>query len=391
MIGLDFKMSLNNRYLSKVVSTALQQKMVFIGGPRQVGKTTMALGILSDGADETHPGYLNWDHPLVPGRLRKMELPIEEPILILDEIHKYKKWRNLVKGIYDTEKSRRKIIVTGSARLDYYRKGGDSLLGRYRYFRLHPFSLMEINPHPTEDDLDRLLRYSGFPEPLMNPDDNLHRIWQRDRMTRVIREDLRDLEMVREISLIEHLVALLPERVGSPLSVNSLREDLEVDHKTVERWLSILENLYLCFRIAPFGASGKGLSKIRSVKKEKKLYLWDWTSIDDVGARFENLVASQLLKYCHWLEDTEGHTMELRYLRDTDKREVDFVVLKGGKPQFAVECKSGEKAVGSALHYFAERTEIPIFYQIHRGTRSFSSGKIAVMPFIEFCRRMNMP
>jgi len=374
------------RYLEGPVGAALARKMVFIGGPRQVGKTTFALGFLGREADERHPAYLNWDHPAVPPRLRRAELPAGEPLLLLDEIHKYARWRNLLKGIYDTEKSTRRIIVTGSARLDYYRKGGDSLAGRYRYFRLHPFSLRELNRTPSRSDLDVLLRRGGFPEPLFSHDDAGHRIWQRDRLSRVVREDLRDLEHVREISLVEHLVDLLPSKVGSPLSVKSLREDLEVDHKTAERWLQILENLYVCFRISPYGSP-----RIRAVKKERKLYLWDWSSVEESGPRFENLVASQLLKYCHFVEDTEGHSMELRYLRDTDRREVDFVVLKDRKPLFAVECKTGEKAVSPALRYFSERTPIPRFYQAHLGERHFSTGRITVLPFVRLCRELELP
>ncbi len=374
------------RYLDSAVRGALEKKMVFIGGPRQVGKTTLALGLLGDNADETHPAYLNWDHPAVPPRLRRAELPAHEPLLVLDEVHKYARWRNLLKGIYDTEKSRRRIVVTGSARLDYYRKGGDSLAGRYRYFRLHPFSLRELSRSPSPSDLETLLKFGGFPEPLFARDAAEHRIWSRDRLSRVVREDLRDLEQVREITLVEHLVDLLPSRVGSPLSIKSLREDLQVDHKTVERWLQILENLYVCFRLLPYGPP-----KIRAVKKERKLYLWDWSTVEEDGPRFENLVASQLLKYCHWLEDTEGHAMELRYLRDTDGREVDFVVLRNRKPLFAVECKSGEKAVSAALRYVAERTPIPRFFQVHRGTRSFATGRITVLPFVQWCEELALP
>jgi hypothetical protein len=360
--------------------------MVFIGGPRQVGKTTLALTLLGDDADETHPAYLNWDHPGVPPRLRSAALPAGEPLILLDEIHKYARWRNLLKGIYDTEKGRRRILVTGSARLDYYRKGGDSLAGRYRYFRLHPFSLREFSRSPTEADVDALLKFGGFPEPLFRRDEAEHRIWARDRLSRIVREDLRDLERVREITLVEHLVDLLPSRVGSPLSIKSLREDLEVDHKTVERWLQILENLYVCFRLLPYGAP-----RIRAVKKERKLYLWDWSGVGEDGPRFENLVASQLLKYCHFVEDTEGHVMELRYLRDTDGREVDFVVLRNRKPMFAVECKSGEKAVSPALRYVAERTPIPRLYQVHRGTGSFATGRITVLPFVRWCEELGLP
>jgi hypothetical protein len=374
------------RYLEAPIRKALDRKMVFIGGPRQVGKTTLGLTLLGGEADETHPAYLNWDHPGVPPRLRSAELPAGEPLLLFDEIHKYARWRNLLKGIYDTEKGRRRIVVTGSARLDYYRKGGDSLAGRYRYFRLHPFSLREFSRSPTPADVDVLLKFGGFPEPLFVRDDAEHRIWARDRLSRVVREDLRDLERVREITLVEHLVDLLPSRVGSPLSIKSLREDLEVDHKTVERWLQILENLYVCFRLSPYGPP-----RIRAVKKERKLYLWDWSGIDDEGPRFENLVASQLLKYCHWVEDTQGHVMELRYLRDTDGREVDFVVMRDRKPLFAVECKSGEKAVSPALRYVAERTAIPRFFQVHRGTRSFATGRITVLPFARWCEDLDLP
>ncbi len=374
------------RYLKTTIQSTLRRKMVFVGGPRQVGKTTLALTLLGHGATEKHPAYFNWDNPTVPSRLRRMELPDKEPLLIFDELHKYARWRNLIKGIYDTEKRFRWILVTGSARLDYYRKGGDSLANRYRYFRLHPFSLLELNATASASDLALLLKYGGFPEPLLRQNERDLRLWQRDRVSRVVREDLRDLEQVREISLVEQLVELLPERVGSPLSVASLREDLGVDHKTVERWLLILENLYLCFRISPYGAP-----KIRAVKKEKKLYLWDWSMVPEGGFRFENLVASQLLKYCHFLEDTEGYLMELRFLRDTDKREVDFVVLKDGKPIFAVECKTGEKATSPSLNYFSERTKIPRFYQVHLGQKTYSRGNISVLPFTQFCKDLEMP
>jgi hypothetical protein len=385
MLG-ELTVASSTRYLSAAIASALTKKMVFLGGPRQVGKTTLALGLLGPTATESHPAYFNWDHPQIPPKLRRAELPPGERLIILDEIHKYARWRNLVKGIYDTEKSRRQIMVTGSARLDYYRKGGDSLANRYRYFRLHPFSLREMSAHPTAADLTTLLRFGGFPEPLFAQDAVEHRIWQRDRMSRLLREDLRDLEHIREISLVEHLVDLLPARVGSPLSVQSLREDLEVDHKTVSRWLLILENMYVTFRIAPYGAP-----KIRAVKKEQKLYLWDWSVIDGEGARFENLVASQLLKFCHFREDTEGYRMELRYVRDIDKREVDFVVLQDNKPLFAVECKTGEKSVSRYAHYFAERTPIPKFYQVHMGEKRFTSGPIHVLPFREFCVELAMP
>lgn len=376
------------RYLQKSIAEALPRKMVFIGGPRQVGKTTLALSFLGRGADERHPAYLNWDDPQVPPPLRRGELPPGEPLVVLDEIHKYARWRNLVKGLYDTEKTHRRFIVTGSARLDHYRKGGDALTGRYRYYRLHPFSLNELTAHGEKPEaaLEALLRYGGFPEPLLAQDERELRLWQRERMSLVLRDDLRDLERVREVSLVEHLADLLPEKVGSPLSVKSLREDVQVDHKTAERWLGILENLYVCFRLPPYGSK-----RVRAVKKEQKLYLWDWSMVPEVGPRFENLVAAQLLKYCHWREDVEGHRMELRYLRDTDRREVDFVVLENRKPRFAVECKTGDKAISPAIRYFAQRTDIPRFYQVHRARGHFETGNVTVLPFTRFCEELGMP
>lgn len=299
----------------------------------------------------------------------------------IKKIHKYARWRTFLKGLFDRYRSELPILVTGSARLDHYRKGGDSLFGRYRYLRLHPFTLNELNPKATLDDLRQLLKFGGFPEPLFKASEKFHRLWQRERIERVVREDLRDLERVREIALIELLLDALPSRVGAPLSLRSLQEDLEVSHDSIRHWLTILENLYVVFRISPFGAP-----KIRAVKKEQKLYFWDWSQAPTEGFRFENLVASHLLKYCHHLEDTEGYRMELRFLRDVDRREIDFVVLKERKPIFAVECKSGEKSLSPSIHYFASRTDIPEFYQVHLGTKDYGhpakGGR--VLPFTVF-------
>ncbi len=375
------------RYLQASIQDALQKKMVFISGPRQVGKTTLALRCLSASAKEDHPGYLNWDYAPHAALLRTGDFLPDEPVIVLDEIHKYKFWRRTVKGLYDTRKTRQKIVVTGSARLDFYRKGGDSLLGRYRHFRLHPLSFGELYQGGNSDEVvNRLLQFGGFPEPYFAQDEAEHRIWSRDRMQKIIREDLRDLANVREISLLEQLADILPSKAGGILSIKSLAEDLEVDHKTVQRWLQIFESLYISFRIAPYGSP-----KIRAVKKEQKIFLWDWSTISDPGARWENMIACQLLKYCHYIEDTLGHTMELRFLRDTDKREVDFVLLKDRKPIMAIECKSGDKAISPHLFYFSERTSIPAFYQIHRGSRTAQKGSIKVLPFADFCRQLDMP
>lgn len=373
------------RYINDSVEEDLKNKMVFVGGPRQVGKTTFALTFLSEPV-EKHPAYLNWDDTLTRSSLLRGELPPNEDMIVLDEIHKYARWRNLVKGFYDTRKSDVSFIITGSARLDYYSKGGDSLQGRYHYYRLHPFSMQEVNTNPSASDVQGLLKFGGFPEPFLKADEKFWRRWQRERLQMVIYDDIRDLENIKEISLLELLAEEIPNRVGSPLSVKNLKELLQVAHETVERWLRIFERMYYCYRIPPYGPP-----KVRAVKKEQKLYLWDWSIVPDRGSRFENFVASQLLKYCHFMEDTEGFRMDLRFMRDTDKREIDFVVLREGRPMFAVECKSGEKNINPSLFYFMKRTSIPRFYQVHQGNRDYEKNGVRVLPVHTFCKELCLP
>jgi len=372
------------RYLTNFIQEDLRKKMVFIGGPRQVGKTTLAIQFL-DPPDTSNSAYLNWDEPRIRKDLMAGILPADMPIIIFDEIHKYKAWRNLVKGYYDTRKSKTSFIVTGSARLDYYRKGGDSLLGRYFYYRLHPFSLFEMNNDPKPDDLRALLEFGGFPEMLLGQNVKDWKRWQKERATQVIRDDLLSLEQVRDVTQLELLASLLETKVSALLSVQSLCEDLGASHEAVTRWIMILENVYFCYRLAPYGSP-----KIKALKKEQKLYLWDWSSVENIGARFENLVASHLLKFCHFKEDTEGEKMELRFLRDKEKREIDFVVIQNKKPLFAVECKTGDKGLNPHFKYFAERTPIPLFYQVHQGASDFEmpEARARSLPFVKFAREV---
>jgi len=367
------------RYLKSSVTKDLKKKMVFVGGPRQVGKTFMALNVL--GGDESHSGYFNWDYADDKRILLQGGLPANQPLIVLDEIHKYKNWRNFIKGLYDKNKSRVSFLITGSARLDYYRKGGDSLQGRYHYHRLHPLSLFEINNTPSLDDLQILLQFGGFPEPFFSQSEQDWRRWQRERLSRVIHEDLVSLEHVKEVSQLELLAILLQEKIASLLSINSLREDLSASHEAVDRWVQILENLYYCFRIKPFAAK-----KIKALKKDRKLYLWDWSLSSETGKRFENLVASNLLKYCHFHEDTRGEAMELCFLRDSHKREIDFVILQDGKPFFAVECKTGPTKISKNISYFAKRTAIPYFYQVHMGNADYEIADLQtrILPFTRF-------
>lgn len=378
-------MSTLHRYLEKSIRSDLNEKMVFLGGPRQVGKTTFSQSLLSD-FHEGHLAYLNWDHTDDKQKILKQQWPSREKLIIFDEIHKYKNWRNLIKGYFDKLKKTHQFLITGSARLDYYRKGGDSLLGRYHYFRMHPLSLPELQNQSSKLTFDDLLKFGGFPEPLLKRDEVHLKRWHRQRRERVIYSDIQSLENLKEISQMEVLIEALPERVGSPLSKKNLAQDLEVDFKTIERWLTILENVYYCYRISPFGPP-----KIRAVKKEQKLYLWDWSEITDPGARWENLVASHLLKYCHFIEDTCGDKMELRFLRDTAGREIDFVILKNKKTLAAIECKTGDKKISPHLKYFADRTNIPLFYQVHLGKNdSYVTDQIRTLPFKVFCKEFEL-
>ncbi len=373
------------RYITAPVTADFDDRMVFVGGPRQVGKTTFALACLGDGP-EGRPAYLNWDVVKDRKALLKGELPSNQKCIVLDDIHKFGRWRNLVKGLYDANRSRVSFLITGSARLDYYSKSGDSLQGRYHYYRLHPFSPSELDAQPKPDVVAGLLRFGGFPEPFLKGDERFWRRWQQERLQRVIYDDIRELERVREISLLELLAEELTHRVGSPLSVRNLAEVMQVSFETADRWIQIFEHLYYCFRIPPYCSR-----RVCAVKKEQKLYLGDWSLVAEPGPRFENLVASLLLKYGHWLEDTEGFRMELRFLRDTDRREVDFVVLQDGQPRFAVECKSGETNVSSNLYYFMGRTPIDRFYQVHNGQADYLRDGVRVLPLTTFCRELQLP
>lgn len=374
-----------SRYLNQYIAEDLRSKMVFIGGPRQVGKTTFALQYLPS-KSVSDPGYLNWDHLPVKQSLLKGLLPTV-PIIILDEIHKYVEWKNLVKGFFDTRKNKQNFLVTGSAKLDYFNKTGDSMHGRYHYYRLHPFSLPELSKNASLQDLEQLFTFGGFPEPLFKQSARNLRRWQNERMQRVIHDDIRELSSIRDIISLELLVAELPNRICSPLSLNNLASAVQVSQPTISNWLDMLDAMYVSFRISPFGSP-----KIRAIKKEQKLYLWDWSVIDNPGARFENMVASQLLKYCHYMHDWEGYNMDLRYIRDTDSREIDFVVIKDKKPLFAVECKISDGDLSPSIKYFHQRLNITSFYQVHMGKHDYVHAETGcrVLPFNKFCSETGM-
>ncbi len=369
---------MNNRYLINPILDDLNKKMVFLSGPRQVGKTTLANMIAEING---YPyDYMNWDDSSDKKRILHLSFLNNPKLLIFDEVHKYKMWKNHIKGLFDKHKDNYKIMVTGSARLDIFQKGGDSMLGRYFSYRLHPFSLAEIlapekinslipgkeiniESYPTafSENMEVLLKFGGFPEPFLSQNERTLRRWNNARSDRLIREDIRDIESLHDISKLQVLIELILPKVGSLCPINSLREDLQVTHKTAGDWLDILERFYFHFRIYPYAST-----TFRSLRKEPKIYLWDWSEVENEGAKLENMVASHLLKTCHFLYDHDGYKVELRFLRDLEGRETDFIVLENGKPWFAVEVKTSDQKTSKNLLYFGKKLNIPYLFQVVR-------------------------
>ncbi len=373
---------LRRRYLDLIRRTALDNgKMAFVTGPRQVGKTTLARQF-EPGGGEAAFIYYNWDDvafrrawakdpkALVPQTVGR------RPFVVFDELHKAPRWKRGLKGVFDMRGAEADIVVTGSARLDLFRRGGDSLLGRYFPFRLHPLSVGELRGEdpatpdtlagrlntrlPSESALlAQLLRFGGFPEPLLKAEPLFGNVWRRTRIDRLVREDLRDLTRAQEVALLETTAALLPTRVGSPVSVQSLAQDLEVSHPTMRRWLGWFGDLYVTFTVPPYTRR-----VTRSIRKRPKLYLWEWSEVEDEGARFENLVASHFLKAAHFWTDAGYGLFELRYVRDKEKREVDFLLLRDRKPWLLAECRLRDATPAASLRSFSAALSPPITLQI---------------------------
>ncbi len=378
------------RYLHPFIHRDLAQKMVFLAGPRQVGKTTLAQYLGNQ--EYSRFQYLNWDNAQDRRTIRESRFDARARLLIFDELHKYRQWKNHIKGIFDTHRDRFQILVTGSARLDLYRRGGDSLQGRYHHYRLHPFSVAELlglqnallppkeltfpeSTAASRKAFAALWERGGFPEPLFTLDARDIRRWRNERLERLIKEDIRDVEMVRDLSALQILGDILPAKVGSLLSLNALRGDLQVTHKTIALWVEVLERFYYHFRIYPFAST-----RIKSLRKEPKLYLWDWSQLEDSGKRLENIVASHLLKAVHYLTDVEGYRAELSFLRDVEGREADFLVTIDRKPWFVVEVKDSDAQVSKSLRYFQERLRIPFAFQVVRQPHvDVMNGQIRLM------------
>ncbi|MCP4679364.1 MAG: ATP-binding protein [Deltaproteobacteria bacterium] len=350
--------------------------MAFISGPRQVGKTTTSK------AGETKTVYLSWDNQATrrsivagPDRVKSEfdlgDLAIKSSRIIFDEIHKYSKWKDFLKGYFDEYGQSFHTVVTGSARLNIYRRGGDSLMGRYFLYRMHPLSVAEIEspilsnkeispPVPiSEDAMKQLLLFGGFPEPFLKSNKRFYNRWKRMRIDQLFREDLRELTRIQEIGQMEVLAELLKYQTGQLVNVSNLANAVNVSADTVHRWIQTLESTYYCFSIRPWHANIP-----KSLRKQPKIFLWDWSLVDDMGAKHENFIASHLLKAVHLWTDCGLGEYGLFYLRDKNKREVDFVVVRNGWPWFLVEVKSSKSRLSPRLKYFQHKTGAKHAFQV---------------------------
>jgi len=332
-----------DRGITACIKTDLDQKMVLLSGPRQAGKTTLAKTLYPDRSE-----YFNMDSPAHRLLIQKQSWRRDCDLVIFDELHKIRKWKSWIKGIYDTEGVRPRLLVTGSSRLDLYRKGGDSMAGRFHSYRLHPFSVAELQKtYPADTALEQIIRFGGFPEPFLKGSETAAKRWRRSHIDRILREDLFDIASIRNVKGIETLVELLRNCVGSTISYDSLARDLGVSPHTVKQWIGTLESLYILFVVTPYHRN-----IARSLIKQPKIYFYDTGFVrEEEGARFENAVACALLKRLHFLEDTTGERCALYYVRDKEKREVDFLTVREGKAEWLIETKLADTDYSALQHF----------------------------------------
>lgn len=350
------------------------RQMAFVSGPRQTGKTTSCRQCASH--------YLSWDiledqRVILKGpasladRLELDRPRSNRPIVVLDELHKYSKWKSFLKGFFDGYGDKIQILVTGSSRLDIYRKGGDSLMGRYFLYRMHPFSVGEIARTEGRNtpiakaleigasDWEALWTFGGFPEPFLNRNARFSQRWQSLRMQQFTKEDLREMTQVQELGSIEVLAHILAERSGHQLILSSLANETNVSVDTISRWLSLFEHMHYGFRLRPWFKD-----VANSLRKEPKWFLRDWSAIADPGQRAETFVACHLLKAVEGWTDLGLGQFELSYIRTKQKKEVDFLVIRDRKPWFLVEVKNANTVISSALTAFHRQLKTAHAFQV---------------------------
>jgi uncharacterized protein len=346
------------RYLVPRLREDLRKKMVLLAGPRQCGKTTLAKSLLDDRGE-----YLNWDITKDRKVIRELAWPKDASLIVLDELHKAPKWKNLLKGVVDEFGNEPPLLVTGSARLDAFRRTGDALTGRHYFYRLHPIDVAESKLFLPELVLDtrikRLLSAGGFPEAFLNPKEAPR--LRNDRMELVTREDLRDLSRVSSWRGPADLIELLRERVGKPVNYENLAQSLSISPPTAKSWVELLEKLYMIFLLPPYS---NRLS--RSIRKDRRIYFFDCAAAYDEtgGAQLENLVACSLLKYVQFRRDAVGESWEIFYLRDKESREVDFVVTLNRRVHWLIEVKASDDNPGTSIRYYTEKLRPDVSLQL---------------------------
>jgi uncharacterized protein len=371
------------RYLTPRLQRDLKSKPVLLSGPRQVGKSTLARELVA----KVHGVYLDWDVRKDKTLIRQAAWPKDARLVVLDELHKLQKWKNFLKGIVDEFDNTPPLLVTGSARLEVLRRGGDALTGRTYHYRLHPIDVAEaasFTPDLSPDArAERLLRAGGFPEAYLEPREAPRLL--NDRLEVVVREDLRDLSRTSAVHSLDVLVELLRERVGSRISYSNLARDLSVSMPTAKSWVELLERLYLVFLVHPYS---RGLA--RSLRKEPKVYFFDCSAAhDEHGARLENLVACALLKHCQFAHDAHGRDLRLHYFRDREGREVDFVVTEGKRVLWLVEVKSEQADLHRPISYLRARLAPVESVQLVRKLEGRREVKgVRIVPLAEWLDRL---
>ena len=380
------------------------RQMVFISGPRQVGKTTISESLASV--------YLSWDDEDVRKAIQSgqrtlaAKYGIDKPtsarrVVVFDEIHEYSRWKQFLKGFYDIYGKSWRIVATGSARMDVYKKGGDSMMGRYFPYRMHPLSVAELidTSLPGEDlirkprmladeEWNALVRFGGFPDPFVNRDPRFSRRWNALRFEQLTKTDMRDLTRVAELDQLAALAEILGGRSGEQLVYKSLGCDLGIDEKTVKKWIKTLRYLYFGFEVRPWFKNVEN-----SIRKMPKWYMRDWANVTDSGKRAETFVACHLLKAVEGWTDLGYGDFSLGYLRDKSRREVDFVVVRDGEPWFLVEVKKSEESLSDALGFFQRRLGARHAFQVvldadYEDVDCFASSGPVVVPARTFLSQL---
>ncbi|NRB11231.1 MAG: ATP-binding protein [Rickettsiaceae bacterium] len=401
-----------DRLYTKYVDEFLHEykKMVFISGARQVGKTTLAKMLIDI---ESQDKYFNWDYvndrDIILNEHHELFSNMvavktgKKPRLILDEIHKFPDWKNLIKGFYDKFGDHIEFIITGSAKLDIYKKGGDSLMGRYINLTVHPLSMSELSqdfkgigkniislPKKLDKDIfDNLLKFGGFAEPYLKSNERFYNLWSRQRFEQLFKEDIRNVEDISNMYGLELLATTLINQSGQLTNYTNLAKKVRVSDQTIRRWTELLQKYYYCFCIRPWSNN-----VARSLLKDPKYYLWDWSQINNNdGAKFENFLASHLFKSVIFWNEIGLGSFSLHYLRDKQKREVDFLVAKNNKPWFLVEVKSNDIKLSNSLRYFHECLKPEYSFQVVKNLPDtqndcFEKSGIWVVPAITFLTQL---